>query len=169
MRKVGAVYRSKVIGLLGERLSFERASVRLYDAALERLQARGGPFEAVLAHLRRVREEEKSHEEWLEENLRLLGGAPDKVASPRRDLALGDPDPAQLFHLLLAEKISNLGGWEVLVELAERAQDGEARREFRQRLDEEQEHFRFLSRTAAIFTRSDLLDETVTTLEDASA
>ena len=62
-----------------------------------------------------------------------------------------------------------MGGWELLLELADRAQDDEAREAFRQRLEEEQEHFRFVSHLAAVSTGSRILDETVITLEDASA
>jgi len=179
MRKVGAMHRSKVICLLAERLAFERAAVKLYDGVLERLRSRGGPYHTVQAHLRRIREEEKAHEEWLEEQLRQLGGetGPEgerllevrREARRREDVLLGDPEPAQLFRQLLAAEVSDVGGWELLLEIAGRAQDDEARDAFQQRLHEEQEHFRFLCHIAAVFAGSEILDETVTTLEDASA
>ena len=67
MRKVGGMHRSKVVDLLSERLAFERAAVRLYDSVLEKLEPREGPYSLAKTHLRRIREEEKAHEEWLEE------------------------------------------------------------------------------------------------------
>ena len=128
---------------------------------------------------RHIREEEKAHEEWLEEQLRQLGGetGPEgerllevrREARRREDVLLGDPEPAQLFRQLLAAEVSDVGGWELLLEIAGRAQDDEARDAFQQRLHEEQEHFRFLCHIAAVFAGSEILDETVTTLEDASA
>src|SRR3954463_11418465 len=87
MRKVTATHRSKVIGLLGDRLAFERAAVQLYGAALEML-GRRGPFAMVHAHLRRIREEEQAHQEWLEEMLLALGGDPRAETRSARELQL---------------------------------------------------------------------------------
>jgi bacterioferritin (cytochrome b1) len=176
MRKVGAMHRSRIIGLLAARLSFERASGRLYDSVLHRLRSRGGPYQMVLAHLRRIREEEREHEEWLDEQLHLLGEGlhvDEGVRGgeePRMDAVLrGDPEPAQLLRLLLEAEVADAGGWELLLEIAARAQDDEAREAFEQRLHEEQEHFRLLCHMAAVLTGNDIIDETVTALEDASA
>ena len=179
MRKVGATHRSKVISLLNERLAFERAALQIYGGVLEKLRSFGGPYQSVQARLRLIREEERAHEEWLQEQLRALGGGPDgesdgllrvKAESRRIEGAMMvEHDPAALFRLLLGLEVSDVGGWELLLELADRAQDDEAREAFRQRLEEEQEHFRFVSHLAAVSTGSRILDETVITLEDASA
>ena len=177
MRQVGATHRHKVIELLSERLAFERAAVNLYQAVLGRLAGRGGPYESVKAHLRHICEEEKEHQEWLEGQLSALGddGTPVGVLRIQGELrrmeeaVSGELEPAQLFRALLDAEAADNAGWELLVELAERAQDEEARDAFQQRLHEEQEHFLFASHIAAVFASSEILDETVTTLEDASA
>lgn len=170
MRKIGAMHRSKLIGLLAARLASERAAGGLYESVLHRLRTRGGPYQLVMAHLRRMREEEKEHEEWLEEQLRLLGGdvRPD-LEDPRNDAVMRGSEPAQLLRLLLEAEVADAGGWELLVEIASRAQDDEAREAFEQRLHEEQEHFRLLCHMAAVLTGNEIIDETVTALEDASA
>ncbi len=173
MRKVRATHRTKVIALLSERLEFERAAGELYAAVLDKLALLGGPFESARAHLRRIREEEKAHEEWLEEQLRSLGGgdaeAPLDVRAAWRQIAgtlHGTSDPARLFAALREAELLDSGGWELLREIADRAHDDEAREAFDQRLREEQQHLLFVNRLAAVFGSSDLLDETVTTIEE---
>ena len=178
MRTVSRTHRSKVVELLIERLAFERATIKLYDTILEKLRPRGGPYASVKAHLRHIREEEKAHEDWLEEQLQTLGGdahvETDRSLLVRREWrrieedAGGDQEPADLFHALLNAEVIDNAGWELLLELADRAHDGEAREAFQQRLHEEQEHLLFVSHIAAVFARSGVLDETVTTLEEAS-
>src|ERR1700687_5150541 len=179
MRKVGAMHREKVIGLLNERLAFERSAIELYDAVLEGLKPRGGPYATVRTHLRRIREEEKAHEEWLVEQVRALGGDPTVESNgfhrvqgqgrrARDDLA-GAHEPARLLHAPLDTEARDNAAWELRLELATRAQDEEACEAFAQRLHEEQEHLLMISHMAAVVARSEILDETVTTLEDASA
>jgi bacterioferritin (cytochrome b1) len=179
MRTVSRTHRSKVIELLSERLAFERASVKLYEAILQRLRPRGGPFESVQARLRLIREEEKSHQEWLEEQVRTLGGDPELetdgsllVRAEWRRIAEdseSDHEPARLFQALLNAELFDNAGWELLVELADRAQDEEARDAFLQRLHEEQEHLLFVSHLASVFARNEVLDTTVDALESAGA
>ncbi|MGZ6143254.1 MAG: ferritin-like domain-containing protein [Myxococcales bacterium] len=156
--------------LLAGRLAVERAAVELYDAVLERLGRRSGPFTSIRTHLRLIREEEKSHEEWLEEKLSSLGGDVDARATRLEPPALAEgAEPAQLFQTLLRAELSDTAGWELLVELAERAQDPEALEAFTQRLHEEQEHLLFLGHLVAVHTNGPAFDATMTMLEDASA
>src|SRR3989442_5282987 len=65
----------KVIDLLSERLAFERAAVKLYDTLHARLRVATDPaLRALLEQIEHDRDEEKEHEEWLEEQIRALGG-----------------------------------------------------------------------------------------------
>lgn len=174
MRKIRATHRSKVMALLEERLEFERAAVELYAAVLDKLESRGGAFDSVRAHLRCILEEERAHEEWLAEQLSALGGTIDAAAPPRvrgewrriGDQVLAAHDPADLFVALREVEMLDSAGWELLRELAERAQDDEARAAFGQRAREEAEHLLFVNRMAAILGNSELLDEALTTIEE---
>ena len=83
--------------------------------------------------------------------------------------AAADAEPVWLFHVLLSAEVIDNVGWELLLELADRAQDDEAREAFQQRLHEEQQHLLLVSHLAAVFARGEALDEALTTLEDASA
>jgi hypothetical protein len=179
MRRLAAKNRSKVIDLLIERLEFERASVERCDLVLEALRPRGGPWASILGHLRLIREEEKEHEEWLEEQVKALGGDPHEESDAVRALLnewrliiegeMSSPDPAHLFQALLKAELLDNGGWELLLALAEQANDEEASQAFRQRLHEEQEHLLFVGRIVARLARSEVLDEAVTLMEEASA
>src|SRR3989442_14574031 len=65
----------KVIDLLSERLAFERAAVKLYDTLHARLRVATDPaLRALLEQIEHDRDEEKEHEEWLEEQIRALVG-----------------------------------------------------------------------------------------------
>src|SRR5262249_55013081 len=75
MKKLAQKNRIKVIDLLTERLEFERAAVKLYDAILAKMEASSEEeVAAMIEQMREYREEEKAHEEFLEEKIRELGG-----------------------------------------------------------------------------------------------
>src|SRR5690349_20686069 len=75
MKKLAAKNPAKVIDLLNERLAFERAGVKLYDAIVERLRQTPDPIlKPLLGQMQEHRDEEKEHEEWLEAQIRELGG-----------------------------------------------------------------------------------------------
>src|SRR4051812_2327590 len=118
--------RARAIELLSERLLFEQAAVALYDSVLERLGARGGPYEAVKAHLRRIREEKKANEEFLSDELRGLGGGQpsdhsllllEEWRGIAEALADEEADPSRLFHALMLAEVYDSGGWELLLDL----------------------------------------------------
>src|SRR5262249_2248629 len=74
---------SKTIELLSERLAFERTGVKLYDRIVRKvLDSRGGDgitdAEEVAEQLGVFRDEEKEHEEWLEDRIRELGSDPNE-------------------------------------------------------------------------------------------
>jgi hypothetical protein len=177
MQTEGEINRGKAIELLSERLAFARVSVALYDTVLERLRQRGGPYDSVRGHLRLIREEKKGHQEWLEEKVGTLGGDTEQPGNSllREEWAnivagLGEgTEPGPLFESLLTAEVSDNGGWEMLLELAERFADEEMTGEIRQMLHEEQEHFLFVGRFVARFARSRILDETPIVLEGNAA
>lgn len=174
MQMLGETNRAKAIELLSERLAFTRAAVSLYDAVLERLQSRGGPYATLRGHLRVIREEKKAQEEWLEETLRAFGGdteqAPAGSPLPEEwtNILAGlseDAAPSRFFESLLAAEVYDSGGWERLLDLAQQACDDDAADEFRQRLHEEEEHFLFVGRIVARFARGPTLEDEASSLE----
>lgn len=137
---------------LGERLAYERAGVRLYDALVSKLDASGpftgGPGRDDLLHLR---EEELEHFALLARTIERLGGDPTAVTpSANVQAVLGQgivavlTDPRiDLLHSLEAMLVVELADndcWAVLADLAAAAGDDEAAQAFLQALDEERDH-----------------------------
>jgi bacterioferritin (cytochrome b1) len=173
MDKLAQKNRSKVIDVLTERLTFERAGVKLYDAILARLTAEGGPdLDDMQEALKQHRDQEKEHEEWLEEQIAALGGDAHGQTEMSRltetesqgieKVILGQDAPlANQFHALLAAELVDNAGWDLLVELADEAGDKAAKKEFKRRLHEEEEHLVFVRRAALRFARRIVLGEQV--------
>jgi rubrerythrin len=169
MKKLAEKNRALVIDLLGERLAFERESVRLYDAVLEKMgrlaeEEVASMLEQTLLH----REQEKQHAALLEQHIRELGGD----AGARTELARLTEresqgiaqvilDPAEplphLLHALLAAELVDNAGWDLLVELADEAGDREARRTFKRCLREEEDHLIFVRESLERLARRELL------------
>ena len=151
MKKLAAKNLGRVLDLLGERLAFERAGVKLYDKILGRMRMSGDPqIHKVLARIEVNREQEKEHEEWLEEQIRALGGddhAPSEKsilvkteAEGIEQVVMRDPNLLHDFHALLTAELADNAGWELLVELASEFGDRDAKKEFKKRLHEEEQH-----------------------------
>jgi bacterioferritin (cytochrome b1) len=161
----------KLIDLLCERLTFERAGVRLYDAVIAKLEVTNDiELHRVLYAMHHYREEEKEHEEWLEAQIRALGGDAhtatdlarlvEKEAQGIESVILnGDNDPSHLFHALLAAELSDNAGWELLVALADEAGDRDAKRQFKKRLKQEEHHLGFVRRCVERFACATVLGE----------
>jgi rubrerythrin len=158
---------AKVIDLLSERLAFERSGVKLYDLVLSRLRASDEPgLKALLGDMKEFREEEKEHEEWLEEQIRALGGdahAPTEQSVLVQAESEGvervirrDPSIPHDFHALLTAELADNAGWDLLVQLADEFDDHEAKKEFERRLREEQKHLLFVRKTLLELTRNDV-------------
>ena len=146
---------------LGERLAFERTSVRLYQALIGKLDAygtfSGGPS---ADELERLLEEELLHFQELEEAIAELGGDPTAV-TPAADLiatvskgvcdVLGDPRTtlAQCLEAMLVAELADNDAWEALTELAENAGEDKLAATFEQALTEEHEHLVLLRRWVA--------------------
>lgn len=137
---------------LGERLAFERAGTRLYDALLSKHDARrnftGGPSRNEIAH---IRNEEWQHMRLVSEAIASMGGDPTAVtpsanvhatASKGFVAVLTDPrtDVQQCLEVMLAAELVDNDCWATLIELTEQAGQDQLAARFRKALDEEREH-----------------------------
>jgi len=117
---------------LGERLAFERAGVRLYDAMLSKMEGATrripGPSVRDVQHMR---DEEASHFELLSSFITELGGDPTfvtpaadacLVASSGIPQVLSDPRTTieQCLGALLTAELTDNDGWMMLIELTQR-------------------------------------------------
>jgi bacterioferritin (cytochrome b1) len=172
MKKLAEKNKDKVIDALNERLTFERASVKLYDAILKDAQAAKSPeIGRMVPTLKLHRDQEKEHEEWLEAQIRALGGdAHGKTEMSElisaesagvEKMITTDHDTMHQMHGLLTAELVDNAGWELLLELADDADDPEARSAFRRRLHEEEEHLIFARRAVTAFARRNVLGQTV--------
>ena len=173
MEKLAKKNATKVIDLLNERLAFERSGVQLYDTLLSRLRtATEDPaLKALLGQMKEYREEEKEHEEWLEQQIRSLGGdahAPTikselvtRESSGIEDVIMHDPELPHLFHALLGAELVDNAGWELLAQIADEAGDRGMKREFKKRLHQEEEHLLFIRKAVQKFAFRDVLGEEV--------
>ena len=90
MRKLAERNVGRAIDLLNERLAFERTGVRLYDRMLLRMRlAENGEVQRMVDRMQRYRDQEREHEEWLEDQIRALGGD-DHVPTEKSVLVLAD-------------------------------------------------------------------------------
>jgi rubrerythrin len=137
---------------LAERLAFERAGTRLYEALVSKHEAfgsfPGGPSRGDLEH---VREEEYRHFTMLQSVIEQLGGDPTAVtpsANLQATAAHGiqkvvvDPRTTLLQSLeaaLVAELTDN-ACWEALIELAQGAGEDALVQPFQEALKNEQDH-----------------------------
>jgi bacterioferritin (cytochrome b1) len=155
---------SRVVDLLNERLAFERTGVKLYDTLLARLQVSTDPsIKALVEQVQEHRDEEKEHEEWLEEQIRALGGtahalsehavlAHAEAEGVERVMRRDDSIPHD-FHALLTAELADNAGWDLLVQLADDFGDSKAKKEFKKRLHEEEKHLLFVRKTLLELTR----------------
>jgi rubrerythrin len=171
MKRLAEKNRSKVIDLLTERLAFERAGVKLYDAILARMESSAEEeVVAMVDQMREYRNQEWEHEEFLEEQIRELGGdghGQTELARLTHRESLGieevvfDPTSPlpHLFHALLTAELVDNAGWDLLVELADEAGDKEAKKGFKRCLKEEEAHLVFVREAMERFARRDVLGE----------
>lgn len=144
--------RDKLVDLLAERATFEKTAVRLYDALLAALvDVDDDNVAASIGDLRRHREEERQHAEWLDGVLHDLGGRPtpglpaavSREARALEEVIRGKRNGAGLqpaFHAMLAAELMDAEGWKLLLEIAESVGDTAAARELRTRVAHEDEH-----------------------------
>ncbi len=162
----------KVIDVLNERLAFERAGVKLYDRVLEVMRASGDENVVRMCdEMQAHRDQEKEHEEWLEEQIRFLGGDAHGETDKSRlitreskgieEVVMSDAQLPHLFHALLAAELVDNAGWDLLVQIADEAGDGSAKRDFKKRLHEEEDHLLFLRKAVEKLSFQEILGEDV--------
>ena len=167
MDKLAAKNAVKVVDLLNERLAFERAGVKLYDIVLARLRASSDPsMKPLLERAQHFRDEEKEHEEWLEEQIRALGGDAhtptehsvlvQRESQGVEQVVMRDSSIAHDMHALLVAELADNAGWDLLVQLADEFGDSKAKKQFKKRLREEKEHLLFVRETVLELTRKDV-------------
>jgi rubrerythrin len=173
MSELAAMNKDKVLDLLNERCAFERTGVKLYDSIIGKMkQSADAQITKMLDQMQEHRDQEKEHEEWLEEQIRALGGDPhaktDKVQLIEKEsrgieavILDGDPEIPHLFHALLVAELADNAGWDLLVELADEADDDKAKRAFKKRLHEEEEHLIFVRRAMERFAMREVLGQQV--------
>ena len=172
MRKLAGKNVGRVIDLLNERLAFERTGVRIYDRMLLRMRlSEDRDVQRMVDRMQRYRDQEREHEEWLEDQIRGLR-ADDHVPTEKSVLVLAetqgiervvhrDPRLDHDFHALLAAELADTAGWDLLVRIAHEFGDREATREFRQRHREEQEHVLFVRKVVERFVKRELEEQPV--------
>jgi rubrerythrin len=137
---------------LGERLAFERAGTRLYEALVSKHDAygsfAGGPS---WNDLERVRQEEYRHFTMLQSAIEQLGGDPTAV-TPSANLhasaahginqVIVDPRTTLLQSLeaILIAELADNACWEALIELAQNADEDKLVEQFQEALRNEQDH-----------------------------
>jgi rubrerythrin len=137
---------------LGERLAFERAGTRLYEALISKYDAFGsfssGPSRDDLEH---VRQEEYRHFTLLQSAIEQLGGDPTAV-TPSANLqttaahgiheVIVDPRTTLLQSLeaALIVELADNACWEALIELAQEASQDTFVQQFQEALKHEQDH-----------------------------
>lgn len=174
MQKLAQHNKQKVIDLLLGRLEFERSGVALYDSIIAKVEASADEdAQRMLDQLREHRDQEKEHEEWLEEQVRTLGGDAHgqsemselvkRESKGIEDVILdGDNDLSHLMHALLTAELADNAGWDLLVELAEEAGDREAKKAFKKRLHEEEDHLLLVQRAVERLACRSVLGQDVT-------
>jgi rubrerythrin len=173
MEKLARYNPHKVIDLLTERLTFERSSVRLYDAILDKLRTiEDRDVERMVEPMTEHRDQEQEHVRWLQEQIAMLGGDTDGhtemaelVTRESQGLSSvildGDNDVSHLFHALMTAELTDNAGWDMLVSLADEAGDRDAKRAFKHRLHEEEAHLVFVRRVLENFARREVLGQDV--------
>jgi hypothetical protein len=120
----------RLLDKLGERLAFERAGTRLYEALLSKHEAygsfEGGPSREDIEH---ILSDELAHFQMLEDAIRTLGGDPTELtpsanlqltASQGLPQVLTDPrtNPVQCLEAIVLAELADNECWGALAELA---------------------------------------------------
>src|SRR3989442_3361818 len=157
----------KVIDLLSERLAFERAAVKLYVPLHVRLRVATDPaLRALLEQIEHDRDEEKEHEECLEDQISAVGG--DAHAQTERSVWVRaesegvervmrrDDSIPHDSHAVLTAELADNAGWDLLVQIADEFGDSAAKKEFQKRLREEERHLLFVRKTLLELTKQEV-------------
>lgn len=72
-----------------------------------------------------------------------------------------DRKPSHYLHALMTAELADNAGWDLLAQIADEASDHTAKRQFKKRLHEEEEHLLFLRRALERLTRREVLHDDV--------
>lgn len=142
-----------LIDKLGERAAFERASVRLYEALITKVQTlqQEGVATLPVEKLVEIKEEEAGHFAMVAEAIQSLGADPTAM-TPCADLAgvesmgliqaVTDPRTtvAQSLHSILVAEMTDNNGWEMLIALAREQNHDSMVSKFTHALERERDH-----------------------------
>jgi hypothetical protein len=154
MRTLAEIDRKKLVGMLADRLAFERAAAARYRAVLPELRGAEPAVLRIVPRLEQQLVEEEDHARWLEAELTRLEAPLELVRAPAErgqrdcDALFGDRGGSviELVSALHRLELGDLEGWDLLVAVAERAGDEPARRELGLRRGEEARHVEYLHR-----------------------
>lgn len=147
-----------LINKLGERLAFERAGVRLYEALIMKCEASNvgkGKDVVSLDLLKQFRNEEAEHFLMVKETMESIGADP-TAQTPDADVAglaslgiikvLTEPrtSVSQCLEALLTAEMTDNGAWELLVDLCEEMGLTDTASEFRRALAQEEVHLQHI-------------------------
>lgn len=140
------------IDKLAERLAYERAGTRLYDAVIAKFIAHEGELQdASLQELVEIRDEEAGHAALVRTCIEQLGADP-TAQTPCADLvgvatsgfmqAVTDPRTtlAQCLQVALAAELVDVASWEMLISMAESVDQDAMVERFRKARDRENQH-----------------------------
>lgn len=141
-----------LIDKLGERMAFERAGTRLYEAMLLKCGAVDGVNNPIdVPALARIRDDEEMHFHLVHKFIEQLGADPTAM-TPCADVAgvqgmglmqvISDPRTtiAQALNALLTAELTDNASWDLLVELAEQTGHRDMATEFSAALETERQH-----------------------------
>ncbi len=141
-----------LIDKLGERLAFERAGTRLYEAMLLKCGASDSANNPIdVSALARIRDDEEMHFHLVHKFIERLGADPTAM-TPCADVVgmqgmglmqvISDPRTtvAQALNALLTAELTDNASWDLLVELAQQTGHDEMATEFSAALEVERQH-----------------------------
>ena len=141
---------SLLMDKLGERMAFERAGTRLYDALMVKCAA-DKSARIPAKDVKHIRDEEAMHFALVGAAIQSLGGDP-TAQTPAADVAgvegmglmqvLNDPKTtvAQALHAILVAEMTDNAAWEELIELTMQAGNDDLVARFTKARDSEAEH-----------------------------
>lgn len=144
-----------LVDKLGERLAFERAGVRLYDAMVAKVSAMADHHAEMLPVLEGMRQEEAAHMDLLRQTMEQLGVDPTAM-TPCADVSgvlstgilqvITDPrtNLAQSLEALLTAELTDNAAWEMLIGLARYEGKDDMAASFQQALQKEEEHLQIV-------------------------
>ncbi|MGZ4967985.1 MAG: hypothetical protein ACXV8O_00225 [Methylobacter sp.] len=146
---------SVLIDKLGERMAFERSGVRFYDALITKCQSAEPALDTAV--LEQFRNDEAEHFALVRDCIKTMGGDP-TAQTPCADSAgmaamglmqvMNDPRSSipQCVEVILMAELTDLAGWELLIELVDEANLDEYIGRFQKAKLTEDDHMRTIKK-----------------------